>query len=106
MIFKSNFDALVNMAADNGVELVIDKYEGYQNLKSKNAKLQMVAASCPTRLPQEPNIKTLAELGINAPYIFNITVAHKNMPDSRRRAISIILDQATEKVGEHKIFEL
>lgn len=106
VIFKSNFDALVNMAGDNGVEFVIDKYEGYSSLKLKNPKLQMVAASCPTRLPQEPKIKTLSELGVTAPYIFNITVAHKDMPAVQRRAIGIILDQATRKVGDREIFEL
>jgi hypothetical protein len=38
----------------------------------------MIAASCPTRLPQEPKIKTLKEQGIEAPYIFNIAIAHKD----------------------------
>ena len=60
------------MVGNNGVEFVIDKYEAYESLKLKNPKIQMVAASCPVRLPQEPTIKTLKELGIDAPYIFNI----------------------------------
>lgn len=106
IIFKSNNDALVNMAGDNGVELVIDRYEGYQALKTKNSKLNMVAASCPSRLPQESNIKTLKEQGINAPYIFNIVIAHKNMPLARRAAITSILNNATNKVGETEIFNL
>ncbi len=106
IIFRSNYDGLVNMAGDNGVEFVIDKYEGYESLKTKNPKMQMVAASCPTRLPQAPKIKTLKEQGINAPYIFNITVAHKDMQEARRRAIAIILNNATLKIGEKEIFEL
>jgi tripartite-type tricarboxylate transporter receptor subunit TctC len=90
----------------NGVEFVIDKYEGYKSLQTKNPKLQMVAASCPTRLPQEPKIKTLKEQGITAPYIFNITIAHRHMQEGRRKAISIILHNATQRVGEKEIFNL
>jgi hypothetical protein len=106
IVFKSNNDALINMAGDNGVEFVVDKYEGYQSLKTKNSKLNMVAASCPTRLPQEPKIKTLKEQGIDAPYIFNIAVAHRDMTSARRNAIGNILNDATRKVGEAEIFNL
>ena len=106
IVFRSNNDALVNMAGDNGVEFVIDKYEGYESLRTKNSKMQMVAASCPARLPQEPKIKTLKEQGIDAPYIFNIVMASKDMPEGRRKAIGLILDQATLKVGKDEIFKL
>jgi len=106
VVFKSNNDALVNMAGDNGVEFVIDRYEGYEGLKTKNPKLNMIAASCPTRLPQAPTVPTLKELGINAPYIFNIIVAHKDMPKGRYSAISKILESATEKIGEKEIYKL
>lgn len=106
VIFKSNNDALVNMAGDNGVEFVIDRYEAYESLKTKNSKLNMVAASCPSRLPQAPSIPTLKELGINAPYIFNIIIAHKDMSESKRTAISKILESATEEIGETEIYKL
>ncbi len=106
IVFRSNNDALVNMAGNNGVEFVIDKYEGYESLKTKNPKMQMIAASCPTRLPQEPKIKTLKEMGIDAPYIFNIAIAQRTMSEGRRKAISMILTKATENVGEAEIFKL
>ena len=106
VIFKSNNDALINMTGNNGVEFVIDKYEGYKSLQTKNPKMQMVAASCPTRLPQEPKIKTLKEQGITAPYIFNITIAHRQMQEGRRKAIGIILHNATQQVGEKEVFNL
>lgn len=106
IIFKSNFDGLVNMAGNNGVEFVIDKYESYESLHTKNNKLRMVAASCPVRLPQAPQVKTLKEMGIDAPYIFNITIAHKDMPLARRIAISKILNDATIQVGLHEIYRL
>jgi len=106
IVFKSNNDALINMAGNNGIEFVIEKYESYESLKTKNANLRMIAASCPSRLPQEPNIKTLKEMGISAPYIFNIIVSHKDMNSARRTAIAKILDTASEKVGEEDIFKL
>ena len=106
IVFKSNNDALVNMAGNNGVEFVIDKYEAYESLKSKNDKLQLVAASCPKRIPQEPKLKTFKEIGIEAPYVFNITVAHKDMNDTRKKAISNILNKATVEVGQNEIFKL
>lgn len=106
VIFKSNYDALVNMAANNGVEFVIDKYEGYEALKTKNPKLDMVAASCPTRLPQAPKVPTLTELGVASPYVFNIVIAHKDMPKARRKVIGSILDSAALKVGEKEIYQL
>lgn len=106
VVFKSNNDALVNMAGNNGIEFVIDKYEGYEALQTKNPKMQMVAASCPTRLPQAPNVKTVRQLGIDAPYVFNIIIAHKDMQEGRRKAISIILNDATLAVGANDIFRL
>lgn len=106
IVFKSNNDALVNMTGDNGVEFVIDRYEAYQSLKTKNSKLNMVAASCPTRLPQEPKVLTLKEMGINAPYIFNILIAHKDMPTARRAVIGQILESATARIGENEVFKL
>jgi tripartite-type tricarboxylate transporter receptor subunit TctC len=106
IVFKSNNDALVNMAGDNGIEFVIDRFESYENLKSKNPKMTMIAASCPNRLPQAPGIPTLKELGIDSPYIFNIIMAHKDMPKGRQMAISKILESATEKIGEKEIYKL
>jgi tripartite-type tricarboxylate transporter receptor subunit TctC len=106
IIFRSNNDALVNMAGNNGVEFVIDKYENYLALKTKNPKMTAVAASCPNRLPQAKNIPTLKELGIDAPFIFNIAIAHKDMPVAQRKSLGAILDNATLKVGAEEIFKL
>jgi tripartite-type tricarboxylate transporter receptor subunit TctC len=106
VLFKSNYDALVNMAGNNGVEFIIDKYEAYEALRTKNPQMNMVAASCPTRLAQAPAVKTIKELGIDAPYIFNITVAHKDMNPARRQAIGAILTSATKKIGADEIYRL
>ena len=105
IVFKSNNDALVNMAGNNGVDMVIDRYESYQNMRLKNSNLKMFAASCPTRLPQEPKIKTLKEQGISAPYIFNILVAHKNMPAARQLAINKILTSSADAIGADEFYK-
>jgi hypothetical protein len=106
IVFKSNNDALINLAGGNGIELVVDRFEAYQALVTKNKNIQVVAVSCPERLPQIPKVKTLQELGIAAPYIFNITVSHASMNAARRQAISMILNDATVKVGKNEIFRL
>lgn len=106
IVFRSNNDALVNMAGDNGVEFVIDRYEAGVNLQTKNPRLQIIAASCPQRLPQAPGIPTLAELKIGAPYVFNIVIAHRDMLPARQLAIGKILDAATRTVGAQEIFAL
>jgi tripartite-type tricarboxylate transporter receptor subunit TctC len=106
IVFKSNNEALVNMAGNNGVNFVIDQIESYATFKTQNPNLQVLAASCPKRLAGMPNIKTLKEQGIDAPYIFNITIANVAMPAAKRKHISKILDDATAKVGEAEINKL
>jgi hypothetical protein len=106
VVFRSNNDALVNMTGNNGVEFVVEKYESYEGLKTKNPSLRVIAASCPKRLPQAPKLKTLKELGIDAPYVFNIVVANREMSAGRRVAISKILNDATLALGEEEIFKI
>ena len=106
IVFRSNNDALVNMVGNNGVDFVVERYESLESFQTKNNSLRAIAASCPRRLPQNPGLKTLAELGIDAPYVFNIVIANKEMPDARRMAIAQILNNATLKVGESEIFKL
>jgi tripartite-type tricarboxylate transporter receptor subunit TctC len=47
IVFKSNFDALVNMAANNGVNMVLERVANYTSFKPRNENLQMLAMSCP-----------------------------------------------------------
>jgi hypothetical protein len=106
IVFKSNNDALINMAGNNGIFMVIDRYDSYESMKTKNQNLQAFAASCPTRLPEAPNMKTLKELGIDAPYVFNITVAHVSMSTARRETIRTILNNAQKKIGADEIYKI
>jgi tripartite-type tricarboxylate transporter receptor subunit TctC len=106
IVFKSNNDALVNLAGNNGITMVVDRWEAYEAMKTKNPNLMPYAASCPTRLTQAPKLKTLTEVGIRAPYVFNITVAPKTMDSTKRRVIGIILNDAQNKVGADEIFKI
>jgi len=105
IVFKSNNDALINMAGGHGINFVIDRIESYESFKEKY-KLNVLAASCDRRLDKVPHVKTLKEQGIDAPYIFNITVANRAMPVDTRNKISKILDNATMKIGADNITQL
>jgi len=105
IIFKSNNDALINMVGGHGINFVIDRIESYEAFKEKY-KLNVLAASCPKRLDKAPHVKTLKEQGIDAPYIFNITVANRLMPEATRNKLSKILDDATMKIGAEQIAQL
>lgn len=104
--FKSNFDALVLMASDNSVNMVIERVASFNQLKDKNPNIKILAMSCPTRHPDVPNVKTLKEQGVLAPYVFNILVAHQHMNTNRRRELDQILTQATHIVGSAEIQKL
>ena len=104
--FKSNFDALVLMASDNSINLVIDRVQSFNQFKDKNPNMRIAAASCPHRLAGAPDVPTLKELGIPAPYIWNIIVANNSMPVAKRKELGKILDTATISLGKSKIQEL
>ncbi len=99
IVFKANFDAVVNMVGDNGINMALESINTYNQFKDKQPKLQMLGFNCASRSDQAPELKTLREQGINAPMIFNITMANKAMPEEKRKEISSILAQATMAIG-------
>jgi tripartite-type tricarboxylate transporter receptor subunit TctC len=104
--FKSNYDAVVNMAGSNGVTFAVDTPTTFESFQSRNAQMRMLAVSCSKRLPAYPEIKTLKEQGIEAPSIMNIVIANVAMPADRRLQLAQILEQATDQVGEAEIQKL
>ena len=101
--FKSNYEAVVNMVGNHGVNFGIDTLQAYEAFQSKNPQLRMLAVSCSKRLPEYPEIKTLREQGIVAPSVINIVIANTAMPESRRRHLAHILEQAAAQIGETEI---
>jgi len=101
--FKSNYDAVVNMAGNNGINFGIDTPQAYETFRSKNTQLRMLAVSCSKRLPEYPEIKTLREQGIVSPSVINIVIANTAMPESRRQHVAYILERAAAQIGESEI---
>lgn len=99
VVFKANFDAVVNMVGNNGINMALESINTYNQFKEKQPKLQMLGFNCAIRSDQAPELKTLREQGFNAPMIFNITMANKAMPEEKRKEISSILAQATMAIG-------
>jgi len=101
--FKSNFDAVVNMVGNNGVNFAIDTPEAYENFRGKNPQLRMLAVSCGSRLASHPGVRTLIEQGIPAPAILNIVIARTEMSEAKRQRLAQILEQATAQIGRDEI---
>jgi tripartite-type tricarboxylate transporter receptor subunit TctC len=101
--FKTAVDATMLMASDNSINMVMDRYHMYEQMKTKNPKMKVLAMSCPTRAPEAPNIPTLQEQGIVAPYIFNMIIANKNMSVERQKEMADVLTRATQTVGLKEI---
>jgi len=104
-VFKSNYDALLNLVGNHGVNFVIERYAIIDQFREKNPKMQVVGMSCPTRYAAM-HVATLREQGLNLPGIINIVVAHRKMPVERQQAIGRILDRATKDVGLKEIQQL
>lgn len=106
VVFRSNFDALVNMSSNNGVNFIIERVKNIRQFQDKNPNLKILAMSCPFRNPQFPDIATLAEYGIDAPFIWQHIVADKNMDPRRRQEITDIFSKATMQIGRQDILEI
>lgn len=99
VVFKANFDAVVNMVGNNGINMALESIKTYNQFKEKQPKLEMLGFNCPLRSDQAPELKTLREQGVNAPNIWNITMANRAMPEDKRKEIGKILEDATRAIG-------
>jgi tripartite-type tricarboxylate transporter receptor subunit TctC len=97
--YKTNYDALLNMAGGEKIDFTIERVSNYQNLKLRNPTLQILGMSCNQRHPLMPEVKTLSEQGINVPTILLVTLANTRMPISKRQDIEKILEQAQAELG-------
>jgi len=104
--FKSNFDALILLVSDQSINMVLERVSSYLQYREKNPRVTVLGMSCSSRHPDLPNVATLSEQKIQTPYVFNITVAHATMPESKRRQLGRILNSATQSVGAREIFRL
>ena len=103
--YKTNFDALLQMAGGQPINFTIERVANYLTFKEKNTKLQILGINCPERNPLMPNIKTLKEQGFDTPTIFLSTVSNVKMPAEKRQEIARILDQAQAQLGKKYLLE-
>lgn len=106
IVFKSNYDAVVNMAGNNGVNFAVERISIAEQFQKTNPKITALAMSCPTRYSADPKLKTLKEQGINVPSVFNIVMSNRSMPEQKSVELGKILDQATKDVGLKEIQQL
>jgi len=106
IVYKSNYDAFINMVSDNSINFIFERVKNYDSFKDKNKNMHIVAMSCPARHPSAPAIKTLREYNINTPYIWQQIVANKNIIEDRRKEFEIIFYNATKKIGSATIHDL
>ena len=104
--FKSNFDSMMAMVGGHGINFNLERVSVIEQFKEKNPNLKILGLSCSVRHPDAPAVKTLKEQGIVAPSVFNVIVAHRQMPRDRAGELGAILDQATLTVGADEIQRL
>jgi tripartite-type tricarboxylate transporter receptor subunit TctC len=97
--YKTNFDALTNIAVEENINFTIERVSNYQNLKLRNPALQILGMSCNQRHPLAPEVKTLSEQGVTVPTILLVTIANTKMPIAKRKDIEKILEQAQAELG-------
>jgi tripartite-type tricarboxylate transporter receptor subunit TctC len=105
VVYKANYDALVNMAGGENINFVLERVANYQIFKAKNPKLQILGINCNRRNESMPEVRTLKEQGFSTPTIFMSTVANVKMPEAKRNEITAILEEAQAKVGQKYLLD-
>ena len=103
VLFKSNYDAVINLVGGHGVNFVVERPSVLREFQPRTPDLRIIGVSCSERHPEIPAVPTLAEQGLFLPSVFNIVVANASMSPNRRQEIGKILDKATVVVGKDEI---
>lgn len=105
IVYKSNYDALVNMTGGQPINFLLERPANFKIFKEKNPNLQILGINCNKRSPLYPDVKTVKEQGFTTPTIFFATVANTKMPVEKRREITAILEQAQQTLGAEYFME-
>jgi tripartite-type tricarboxylate transporter receptor subunit TctC len=106
VVYRSNYDALIQMVADNSINFVLERVSSYQQLRDKNVRLQILGINCMERNQSMPEVATLREQGVDTPMIFFSQIANKSMDETRRKEIGEILDRAQALIGKKEMIRL
>lgn len=97
--YKSDDEGFLAIVGNHGINFAFSPPKKFAKFKTENPNLQLLAVHCPKRMPDVPDIKTLAEHGIHLPPIFNLFVAKKEMSASMRKEIGQILANSQDAVN-------
>lgn len=103
--FKSQAEAVLLVAQNGGVDITLGTMTEFNTSKTRNPNVKLLGMSCPARHTSAPQVLTIKEQGIEPFYIFNVTVAHASMPETKRNEIGNILEQAISSIGLRSISE-
>ena len=104
--FQSAADAGILLVGNNEVNLGIMPMNDFESLHSRNNSLKRLAMHCPRRHPDAKWVATTREQGVVSPYVFNTFVVSKEMPLTKQKELSAILDQAIVSVGSATILDI
>lgn len=107
IVFKSNFEGLVNLTQNGGVTQVQESVKAFDSLRSRAVtEAKPLAITCSARRKEMPNVKTMAEQGITSSAPWHIVIANKDMPAETQKTLTDILNRALLALGEDKILEI
>ena len=107
VVFKSNFEGLVNLTQNGGVTQVQESVKAFDSLKSQAVTTaKPLAVTCSTRRKEMPHVKTMAEQGITSSGPWHIVISNKDMPADTQQNLTNILNRSLAVIGEDKILEI
>jgi len=107
VIFKSNFEGLVNLTQNGGVTQVQESVKAFDSVKSQAlTPAKPLAVTCSTRRKEMPNVKTMIEQGITTSGPWHIIITSKEMPADTQKEITAVINRALITLGEEKILEV
>jgi tripartite-type tricarboxylate transporter receptor subunit TctC len=106
VLFKSNYDALINMVGNHGINFTVERLVNAENYKKINQNLKVLGYSCNVRHKEKLNVRTLREQGLDVPPVFNILLSSKNMDGEKVDRIRNLFNTATRKIGYDSLSEL
>jgi len=106
VLFKSAGEAVLTLISQNELTMTVGNINQFRTVVSKKNTATSLGAFCPTRHPDMPEVKTFNEQGIKTPLVFNILMAHTDMPKLKKEQLAKIWDRAVKEVGKDKIFAL
>ena len=106
VLFKSNYDALINMVGNHGINFTLERLVNAENYKKINQNLKVLGYSCNVRHKEKLNVRPLREQGIDVPPVFNILVSNKNMDSEKVDRFRNLFNNATRRIGYDSLSEL